>query len=141
MNLQFVSATADDIPVIFSQAKKLIDTYEDLTTIDYDKVIAWVERKISACISQYTRVVLGDDTCAYFHLCEDGELDDLYVLPGFQNKGIGSEILRKAINDSQEPLYLYVFSRNEKAIAFYKRFGFSLREKVGTTRMILHRKG
>ena len=141
MNLQFVSATADDIPVIFSQAKKLIDTYEDITAIDYDKVIAWVERKITSCISAYTRVVLDEDICGYFHLCEDGELDDLYVLDGFRGQRIGSQILNKCINESPNNLWLYVFSRNTRAIAFYERFGFSVREQIGTTRLIMVRNG
>ena len=141
MNLQFVQATPEDIPVIVSQAKTLIDTYEDLSVIDYDKVLAWVEQKVTNCISGYTRVMQNSDTCAFFRLCEDGELDDLYVLPGFRCRGIGSEILQKVINDSKESLYLYVFSRNLRAIAFYERFGFTLRERVGTTRMILYRKG
>ena len=141
MNLQFVPATESDASVIFEQAKNLIDTYEDTESIDYDKVLAWVNRKIEMCISEYTCVVADNVRCAYYRLCEDGELDDLYVLPGFQNKGIGSEILKKCIAESAKPLYLYVFSRNIRAISFYKRLGFSARETVGKTRLIMARNG
>ena len=139
MNLQFVPAVEADIPVIFAQAKSLIDTYEDLATIDYDKVLAWVKRKITTCLSEYRCVIADGEKCAFYRLCEDGELDDLYVLPPFQNIGIGSQILEKSIAESEKDLYLYVFSRNTRAISFYKRFGFFVRESQGKTRLIMAR--
>ena len=141
MKLQFLTATAEDIPAIYSQAKNLIDTYEDLSSIDYDKVLAWVRRKIETHISEYCRVTAEGEVCAYYHLCEDGELDDLYVLPDFQNRGIGTEIMRKCISKSTKHLYLYVFSRNVRAIAFYERFGFVEQKTVGDTRLIMSRNG
>ena len=141
MNLQFITAQERDIPVIFGQAKGLIDTYENLENIDYDKVMDWVQRKITKYISSYTVVLSDDMPCAYYRLCQDGVLDDLYVLPTFQNRGIGSKILEKCIFESENPLYLYVFSGNIPAISFYEKHGFSVREKVGKTRLILERKG
>lgn len=141
MNLQFAPATYLDVPVIYKQAKNLIDMYEDTAAIEYDKVMAWVRRKVESNIHQYTCVRIGNLPCAYYRLCEDGELDDLYVLPGFQNQGIGSRILNKIIEESADKLYLYVFSRNIRAISFYERFGFTVREAVGKTRLILHRNG
>ena len=141
MSLTFASASKSDIPVIFNQAKNLIDTYEDIDTIDYDRVLAWVGRKIEAKISEYRCVLADGEKCAFWRMCEDGELDDLYVLPGFRNRGIGSEILRKCIEDSSKPLWLYVFSRNTRAISFYERHGFSVRRPVGPTRLIMERKG
>ena len=141
MNLQYVTAEPSDIPVIFDQAKMLIDRYEDLTSIDYDQVLSWVRRKITQSISQYHCVLCSGCKCAYYHLCEDGELDDLYVLPEFQNRGIGTKILERCIAQSPKPLYLYVFSRNQRAIALYERFGFVPAERVGQTRLILRRNG
>ena len=141
MNLDFFSADTADIPVIYGQAKSLIDTYEDTSSIDYDKVLAWVNRKITDHISEYRCVTADGEKCAWYRLCEDGELDDLYVLPPFQNRGIGSEIMKKCIRESENTIYLYVFSRNIRAISFYERFGFSVRETVGKTRLIMERKG
>ena len=141
MNLQYQVADESDCSVIFEQAKNLIDTFEDPDTIDYEKVLAWVKRKITQNISQYRCVLKNAEKCAYFRLCEDGQLDDLYVLPGFQNKGIGSDILKYCIEISPKPIYLYVFSSNFGAIRFYERFGFTIREAVGKTRLIMHRNG
>ena len=141
MNLQFRVADESDVSVIFAQAKNLIDTYEDLATIDYEKVLRWIKCKITKNISEYRCVLKNTEICGYFRLCEDGELDDLYVLPAFQNKGIGSEILEYCIEVSPQSIYLYVFSHNSRAIRFYERFGFTVREKVGKTRLIMHRNG
>lgn len=141
IELQFVSAEESDIPVIFAQAKNLIDTYEDVEAIDYDKVLGWVERKIAACIAEYRCVIADGERCAWYRLCDDGELDDLYVLPAFQCRGIGTQIMEKCIRQSEKPLWLYVFSRNIRAISFYERFGFSLRETVGKTRLIIEQNG
>lgn len=137
MNLSFHAADTEDIPVIVSQAKALIDTYEDVSAIDYDKVMDWMKRKIAAQIADYTVVRLGEETCAYYRLSKDGELDDLYVLPQFRGQGIGSAILEKCIGESETPLWLYVFTKNRRAMALYERFGFRVRETVSETRVIM----
>ena len=141
MNLQFQRADSEDLEAIFIHAKQLIDTYEDLAAIDYDKVIAWVMKKIQTHIFEYCRVCLDGKICAYYRLCDDGELDDLYVLPPYRSMGIGAEILRKCVDESREKLWLYVFSHNLRAISFYERHGFTIRETVGNTRFIMERKG
>lgn len=139
MKLEYSKGTSADIPVIFAQAKALVDAYEDVSAIDYDKVMAWMERKITKCIESYTRVCLAGKTCAYYCLAPDGELDDFYVLPGFRGRGIGSAILEKCIQESPSPLWLYVFTKNTRATALYQRFGFRMTETVGNTRAILRR--
>lgn len=141
MNIHFASAEESDIPVIFAQAKELVDTYEDTASIDYDKVMAWMERKIREHIFEYRCAVADGKKCAFWRLCDDGELDDLYVLPAYRSMGIGSLILEKCIEESEKNLWLYVFSRNTRAITFYERFGFSACETVGNTRLILSRNG
>lgn len=141
MNLWFVKATIEDAEEIFIQAKELIDTYEDLSAIDYEKVLAWVKCKIENHIAEYQCVLSEGEKCAYYRLCDDGELDDLYVLPAWRNRGIGSAIMKKCVEVSKGNLYLYVFSGNIRAISFYERQGFAIREAVGNTRFILERKG
>lgn len=139
MNFSIVNAQISDVPVIFSQAKSLIDTYEDVASIDYERVLKWMERKITQNICEYRCMLADGQKCAFWRLCEDGELDDLYVLPAFRNMGIGSLILKQCIEESKESVWLYVFSRNKRAISFYERFGFTVRESVGATRLIMER--
>ena len=141
--LRFVPATQEDIPVILEQCKALIDRYEDKKLIDYEKVLGWMERKITSNIAQYTCVLTTGEKAAYYCLDqreEETELDDLYVLPPFQNQGIGSAIIEKCINVTEKPLMLYVFTGNERAISLYRRYGFMVVQQVSPTRCIMMRR-
>lgn len=58
-----------------------------------------------------------------------GWVSHLYVDQAHRGKGIGSALLRKAM-EGQSSLRLWVFQRNLPAIAFYERHGFVLVEKT-----------
>lgn len=141
MNLQYIPADESDIPIVYELTKHLIDTYEDVASVPYDEILEWVEYKIKRCISEHQCVLLDGQKCGYFYLRDDGELDLIYILPAFQNRGIGSEILKKCIAESKNPMYLCVFTKNVRAISLYERFGFSVRERLGESRMIMARNG
>lgn len=51
-------------------------------------------------------------------------LEQLYVQPGYQGKGIGSALLQNAIQASGGSLDLWTFQRNAVARAFYEHHGF-----------------
>lgn len=59
---------------------------------------------------------------------EDGRqcIRDIYVAPEMQSKGIGEQLLRRALEtlDNKKPIFLEVVSYNQNAINFYKKFGF-----------------
>jgi len=141
--LHFVPASDEDIPLILEQCKALIDLYEDKTLIDYEKVIAWLRNKVSSNIAQYTCVLSGGEKAAFYRLdpqADVTEIDDLYVLPPHQNKGIGSAILEKCVQDAEKPLMLYVFVGNRRAISLYERYGFAVTQQVSPTRCIMLRR-
>ena len=140
MELSFSPATEADVEILFSLCKKLIDDYEDLASIDYEIVLAWVKRKITKNIGSYTRVLWANQVVGYFCLDKDsGELDDLYILPEFQGRGIGSAVVQHCIQESEKPLWLYVFKKNTRAIALYARMGFTVQEEVSQTRCIMRK--
>ncbi|MFH6602995.1 GNAT family N-acetyltransferase [Maribacter algicola] len=60
---------------------------------------------------------------------ESIELERIYVLKEFQNRKIGRWILQEAIKIAQEMqkefLWLGVWEKNERAISFYEKNGFS----------------
>jgi len=74
----------------------------------------------------------------------DHEIKKLYVDPFFQGNGIGTELLRYAIEELQAN-YLWALEKNDRAIKFYQAFGFVLSgERIyeeGTTEFLikLHR--
>ena len=142
MVLTCAPAEAADAAVIFSFCKALIDTYEDTAAIDYEKVLNWVRRKIENHIDQYTCVFADSEKAGFFRISEsDGmaELDDLYILPEFRNRGIGTAVIQKCCAETSVPLMLYVFTKNTGAMALYRRLGFRVQEYVGNTRCIMVR--
>ena len=141
MNLVYKASTKSDIHKIFEFSKNLIDEYEDIQNIDYEKVLKWVYKKIEENIHEYTSIYLDNTLVGYYHFREDKdkmELDDFYIFSEYQNKGIGSKVLSELIQ-TDKTIYLYVFVKNIKAIGLYERFGFKIVEHVNKTRYIMER--
>lgn len=71
---------------------------------------------------------IGNKTVGFMEI-KDGWLNHLYILPEFQNQGVGKEMLDIAKQLSPNGLFLMVFENNKGAIQFYEREGFVLQEK------------
>ena len=74
---------------------------------------------------------------------EGDRIQELYVDSFFQNQGIGAALIDYAIQEF-DVRYLFVLEKNEKAIRFYQRHGFSLTDEreleEGTTEYIIKMK-
>ena len=144
MNLTYSPAVETDIEVLFEFNKQLIDTYEDLSSIDYGEILAWVRRKIEKRLYEYSRILCNGSLAGYIRVSESDnevELDDLYILPEYRGQGIGGAVLKSCIERADKPIFFYVFKKNTRAIALYERTGFVIAEKVGDTRYIMRYKG
>lgn len=140
--IDFMPADHGDISVIFEMSKELIDRYEDLSSIDYEKVLSWVKRKIETRISEYVSVQREGQKVGFYRLCPvDGklELDDFCILPDFRNQGIGTITLKKILSEAKMPVFLYVFTENKGALSLYSRMGFQKDRQVSETRCVLCR--
>ena len=145
MTLSYSPAQPEDIDQIDLLCKELIQTYEQLDSIDYPKVLRWIRQKIESSIGEYTVLCADGMKAGYYHFTrnEDGllELDDLYLFPPFQNQGIGTAVIQKCCASTTEPILLYVFARNTRAVALYERLGFQITSTVHQTRYIMKRYG
>lgn len=143
MKLIYKPAAAEDIEPVFALCKNLIEQYENPESIDLPKVLRWVRRKLETAIGEYTVIYLENQKAGYCHFYknEDGqyELDDLYVFPEFQNRGIGTAVIKHCCASVQAPVMLYVFIRNTGAVALYERLGFTVVETVHGSRYIMQR--
>ncbi|MDO8335279.1 MAG: GNAT family N-acetyltransferase [Candidatus Saccharibacteria bacterium] len=65
---------------------------------------------------------------------DDGKkfINSIYIEPNFQGKGLGTMLMKKALDwlGSEKGIYLEVLSYNQNAIDFYKRFGFEKTDTV-----------
>lgn len=134
------AAEEKDGALIFDQAKQLIDKYESLEEIDYDKVLAWYRRKIQQHIQEYTRITVDGLLAGFYRFSSAGdkmEIDDLYILPAFQNRGIGTAVIETCLAQAELPVFLYVFQKNTGALRLYQRMGFVITKAIGTGRYVM----
>lgn len=76
-------------------------------------------------------ICLDHQRIGFVHLgsrgCAIDWLEDLFVLPEFQGKGIGSRAIQLAediVRQYSDSLYLEVAARNAKALRLYQRIGY-----------------
>ena len=144
MELRYEPARPEDAEAILAFAEAMVRQYEDLTAVDPGEVFAWMRRKVTGRIGEYVRVTADGEAVAYYRFAPADrrmELDDLYVLPAFRGRGIGSEIVRRCCGNTDLPVFLYVFRENVRAVALYGRLGFRTVEEVGKTRLVMQRDG
>lgn len=77
-------------------------------------------------------IALNCQSIGFVHLgsrgCEADWLEDIFVLPEYQGKGIGSraiQLVEDIVKTYSESLYIEVAARNKKAIRLYQRVGYS----------------
>lgn len=141
MKITYRQAAREDLESIYALCAKLIEEYEQPDAVDIPRVLQWVREKLHRSIREYTVILAEGQTAGYFHFYrnEDGvlELDDLYVLPEFQNRGIGTGVIRSCCDWAREPVMLYVFQKNLRAVALYQRLGFEIFRTIRDSRYIM----
>ncbi|MEM0203594.1 MAG: GNAT family N-acetyltransferase [Archaeoglobaceae archaeon] len=84
--------------------------------------------------------VLGFVACdtnwfSLFELKKVGEVHEIFVIPEFRMKGVGSKLLNSAIDyaiqKERDVMELWVGERNDVAKVFYEKNGFKTAGKVG----------
>lgn len=142
--MTLLPAARRNIKEIFRLNKELIDKYENLAAINYRRVLKIVKRGISSRIGEYRRIISEGKTAGYFLVTkkpEFWELEDLFIYPEYQNKGIGTAVLNDIISAADKPIALFVFTKNEGARRLYERLGFEIDSVYHETRyrMILRK--
>ena len=133
--INFKQATIEDIDVIYELSKDLIFKYEKQGNLDF--ILKWMYTKIKSHIEEYQVIYQKNFKVGYFRLFmqdEYKELDDFYIFEEFRNQGIGTEVLNQIC---KEPMHLYAFNENIKAIALYERFGFRIIKDLNNGRSIM----
>ena len=119
--ISYKKAMKKDIPLLIEYKLQTIIPYLK-TNEEKLKVIAYVNEFIRNNFNKFIIIHYFFKRVGSF-LILDNELDTLYIIEKYRNKGIGSKILKKEKIDK-----IKVKKENEKAIPFYDKNGFSKKE-------------
>ena len=120
-------------------------TRKNLDAAAWVHSVSWQESHRGFCSADFVadhsperqrEYILGKmDRGSRFWLLEEGEpmgvvsvreniIEDLYILPGYQNRGYGRALLEFAIGQCRGTPTLWILENNEKAERLYRRAGF-----------------
>ena len=134
-NLKLRKATPDDSEFAYQTKKAAFQEY-------VEKVWGWDEdeqrhlhKERFASQDFYVILVSGEDIgiMAIVRHPDHIKLNQMFILPEYQSKGIGAECMNRIIKEattSKLPIRLQVLKVNNRAAVFYKRLGF---RKTGET--------
>ena len=108
--------TVDNLKEIEPLLQKYFKSYK--TNDPYEKVIIYSKEEIIGILS-------------YSIIYERGEINYIVTIPEYRNQGIGTALLKKALEDIKElgctTVSLEVEETNQSAIQLYKSKGFEIK--------------
>jgi len=117
-------------PAAATDATAVADVYLTAFHATYAFPLAHSDAQVRAWIRDVlipageTWVATADGVVVAMAVIRPGDLDQLYVAPGAQGRGIGTRLLDLAKRRSPQGIALYTFQVNDRARAFYERHGF-----------------
>ncbi|MFI9265228.1 GNAT family N-acetyltransferase [Streptomyces werraensis] len=93
-----------------------------------DEVRAWIREVVVP--GRETWVATVDDSVVAMMVREGNDLDQLYIDPAWQGRGIGGRLVDVAKERSPSGLTLWTFQVNKVARRFYERHGFVPQEST-----------
>jgi GNAT superfamily N-acetyltransferase len=88
-----------------------------------DEIRGWFTSRVLEAADGF-RVARSAERSVGYMFLYGYRLEDLYVLPDWQGRGVGSALLATAKSQSPQRLELSTFQRNARARAFYETRGF-----------------
>lgn len=116
--------------IIISFIKKFWQSHNQYTPSDeeaFDDLTEWTKEGHRLYLINYKEEHVG-----FAHLgsrgCEMDWLEDIFVLPEFQGKGIGTCAIKQVediVKEYSEALYIEAAARNRRAIRLYQKIGYT----------------
>ena len=126
---KLVKASKKDIPRLIQYKKDIIYMYiKCLSEEEEEKenINEYVINSVNEIFKDYYNIIIDDKIIGSVCIrdLENAKLlDEIYLEKEFRNKGIGTDIIRKIIENNKN-IYLWVYKENSKAVLLYKRLGF-----------------
>lgn len=104
-----------------SDLEEYTKTWISIPNIEYFKTLIKKEDQ-TWLVAEFNNRVVGH--IRIIHKKTHDEIDMFYILPNYQNSGIGKKLLAMAIDGNKNDILVDVIDFNEKAISFYEKYGF-----------------
>lgn len=126
MDVRLRDATLDDSDFVYSVKKAAVGDYVAATWgWDEEFQRAFHDRQFDP---QRGKVVRVDDVDAGWLSVTDTpecvRIDQIYLLPPYQGRGVGTELIRDVLRTGGKAVTLRVLKTNERALRLYERLGF-----------------
>ena len=132
---KLVKSSKKDIPRLVQYKKDIIYMYsKDLAEDERNKIDEYVITSVNEMFKDYYNIIIDDKIIGSICIrdLENAKLlDEIYLEKEFRNKGIGTDIIRKII-ENNESVCLWVYKENIKAVSLYKRLGFTIEEETNS---------
>lgn len=118
----------------------VLHLYQAVVWINYTHQPEMLEQALSHSLVIYLALD-GDDVVGLIRLIGDGFssvfVQDLIVLPSYQRQGIGSALMKQALEDFKEVYQVQLATeQTEKNVGFYHSMGFETLSTYDCTGMI-----
>lgn len=124
-------STADDFEFLFHLLKSTMLEYITRTDEVWDDRVEREYLRESVVSSDYQIICRGDERIGCLSLKKSIDhtfINEIQILPGFQGRGIGTEILRGILSSADSAgttVTLEVLKSNSRARTLYERLGFT----------------
>lgn len=124
----------------FVKLEDILHLYQDVGWTNYTNQPQMLEQALSHSLVIY--LALDDDAVVgLIRLIGDGFssvfVQDLIVLPSYQRQGIGSALMKEAVEDYKEVYQVQLATeQTEKNVGFYRSMGFETLSTYDCTGMI-----
>ena len=126
---KLVKASKKDISRLIQYKKDIIYMYsKGLSGEEKENINEYVINIVNKTLKDYFNIIIDDKIIGSVCIkdLENAKLlDEIYLEKEFRNKGIGTDIIRKII-ENNESVCLWVYKENIKAVSLYKRLGFKI---------------
>ena len=133
MNYKLIKATKNNKEELIKyKLASILDYADTLSEEEKKRIINYVNENIPKQIENYQMISIDDKVigCLLITNNEDGTLlDELYIHPEFQNRGIGTNIIKDLMRREYN-IYLWVYKNNVKAFNLYQKLGFNIIEET-----------
>lgn len=131
-------ASPEDYPWLWSLKRETMRPYVEQMWGGWDEIAqeSFFHRNFEP--SNIRVIVAEGRDVGLLHVERENEglfLANIQILPAFQNRGVGSAVVRRAIDEAHAaglPLRLQVLKSNHPARRLYERLGFELTQESGS---------